>query len=235
MREAQKLESVGLLAGGVAHDFNNLLTGILGNASLVLEELPPASNVRPLVENVMLASERAADLTRQLLAYSGKGRFVVQPTDLSALVREIGSLIQSSIPKKVRLDFDLQPGLPNVEADPAQIQQLVMNLVINGAEAIGEEKTGKVEVSTRLTHVSQDFVSRNHFIAETIPPGSYVAITVRDNGVGMKPDVRPHIFDPFFTTKFTGRGPGTCRGARHRARPQRGNPPGNRASEGNDI
>ncbi|HEY1342807.1 MAG TPA: PAS domain-containing protein, partial [Bryobacteraceae bacterium] len=113
MREAQKLESIGLLAGGVAHDFNNLLTGILGNASLALDELPGDSRLRPMLESVMLASERAADLTRQLLAYSGKGRFFVQSTDLSSLVREISSLIQSSIPKKVELRLDLDSDLPN--------------------------------------------------------------------------------------------------------------------------
>jgi len=191
MREAQKLESIGLLAGGVAHDFNNLLTGILGNASLVLEELPEGSRLRPMLESVMLASERAADLTRQLLAYSGKGRFFVQATDLSALVREISSLIHSSIPKKVALRLELDPDLPMVEADPTQIQQLVMNLVINGAEAIGEDRSGSVVVATNYR-----------------PELDCVAIRVTDDGCGMDESVRRHIFDPFFTTKFTGRGLG---------------------------
>ncbi len=191
LREAQKLESIGLLAGGVAHDFNNLLTGILGNASLVLEELPRESRLRPMLESVMLASERAADLTRQLLAYAGKGRFFVQPTDVSELVRAIGSLIQSSIPKKVELRLNLDPNLPMVEADPAQIQQLVMNLVINGAEAIGEERTGVVTVSTALDRARDS-----------------VVIEVADDGCGMDESVRSRIFDPFFTTKFTGRGLG---------------------------
>ena len=149
MREAQKLESIGLLAGGVAHDFNNLLTGILGNTSLVLDELPASSRLRPMLENVMLASERAADLTRQLLAYSGKGRFFVQSSDISVLVREISSLIQSSIPKKVQLRLELAPDLPLVEIDTAQIQQLIMNLVINGAEAIGEDRSGHGASSAR--------------------------------------------------------------------------------------
>jgi two-component system, chemotaxis family, CheB/CheR fusion protein len=208
MREAQKLESIGLLAGGVAHDFNNLLTGILGNTSLVLEELPESSRLRPLLENVLLASERAADLTRQLLAYSGKGRFYVQSTDLSELVREISSLIQSSIPKKVELRLQLEPGLPMVEVDATQIQQLVMNLVLNGAEAIGEDKVGLVLVSTMLRQVDEQFIMGNHFAVDTVAPGSYVAVQVRDNGSGMDPAIRPHIFDPFFTTKFTGRGLG---------------------------
>jgi two-component system cell cycle sensor histidine kinase/response regulator CckA len=208
MRQAQKLESIGLLAGGVAHDFNNLLTGILGNTSLVLDELPAESRLRPLLENVMLASERAADLTRQLLAYSGKGRFFVQPRDLSVLVREIGSLIQSSIPKKVQLRLDLAPDLPLVDIDSAQIQQLIMNLVINGAEAIGEEHSGVVTVRTLLRNVDAHYIANNHFAADPAPPGSYVAIQVRDTGCGMDEEVRSHIFDPFFTTKFTGRGLG---------------------------
>ncbi|HXS93419.1 MAG TPA: response regulator [Candidatus Limnocylindrales bacterium] len=208
MREAQKLESIGILAGGVAHDFNNLLTGILGNASLVLDELPESSHLRPMLQNVMLASERAADLTRQLLAYSGKGRFFVQSTSLSGLVREISSLIQSSIPKKVELRLELGNGLPDVDVDPAQIQQLVMNLVINGAEAIGEDRSGVVSVSTRLRHLDEAAIARTSFVLDHIEPGAYVAIQVRDNGCGMDESVRPHIFDPFFTTKFTGRGLG---------------------------
>jgi PAS domain S-box-containing protein len=208
IRESQKLESIGLLAGGVAHDFNNLLTGILGNTSLVLEELPEGNRLRPMLENVMLASERAADLTRQLLAYSGKGRFFVQSSDISVLVREISSLIQSSIPKKVQLRLDLAPDLPMVDVDTAQIQQLIMNLVINGAEAIGEDRSGMVTVTTRLRHVDAKFISNNHFAYDSVPAGPYVAIQVKDNGCGMEEAVRSHIFDPFFTTKFTGRGLG---------------------------
>jgi PAS domain S-box-containing protein len=208
MREAQKLESIGLLAGGVAHDFNNLLTGILGNTSLVLDELPPTSRLRPLLENVMLASERAADLTRQLLAYSGKGRFFVQPADVTTLVREISSLIQSSIPKKVQLTLDLCEDLPLVEMDSAQIQQLLMNLVINGAEAIGEERSGSVRVRTMLRDVDQQYIANNHFAHHAVLPGRYVAIQVQDDGCGMEETVQKHIFEPFFTTKFTGRGLG---------------------------
>jgi len=208
MRQAQKLESIGLLAGGVAHDFNNLLTGILGNTSLALDELPSHSHIRPMLENVLLASERAADLTRQLLAYSGKGRFFIQSSDISVLVREIASLIQSSIPKKVQLRLELAEELPMVEIDSAQIQQLIMNLVINGAEAIGEDCTGIVLVKTLLRDVDDAYIGRNHFAVDAVTPGRYVAIQVRDTGCGMDDGVRSHIFDPFFTTKFTGRGLG---------------------------
>ena len=194
LRQAQKLESLGLLAGGVAHDFNNLLTGILGNASLVLEMLSPPEPERGMLEDVVRASERAAELTRQLLAYAGKGKFVVQPVHLSEVVREIGQLVRSSIPRQVELNMNLPPDLPVVEADPSQMQQLVMNLVINAAEAIGD-KTGTVEVTTGVRRIAN-----RH--------GIYVCLEVRDTGCGMDAQTREQIFDPFFTTKFTGRGLG---------------------------
>src|ERR1041385_5688441 len=138
LRQAQKLESLGLLAGGVAHDFNNLLTGILGNASLVLEMLSPPEPERSMLEDVVRASERAAGVARHIVAYAGKGKFVVQPVHLSELVREISQLVRSSIPRQVELKMYLPPDLPVVEADPSQMQQLVMNLVINAAEAVGD-------------------------------------------------------------------------------------------------
>jgi PAS domain S-box-containing protein len=166
LQASQKLESIGLLAGGIAHDFNNLLTGIMGNASLALEVLTPSNEAAPLIDNVVRASERAADLTRQLLAYSGKGRFVIQPVDLSALVRDISSLIQSMIPKIVRLEFELQDGLPAIEADYSQIQQVVMNLVINGAEAMGE-RSGRVLVRTGLLAADEPYL-RRHFAREEL-------------------------------------------------------------------
>jgi len=147
LRQAAKLESLGILAGGIAHDFNNLLVGILGNASLASDILPPTSPARPMLDGVVKASERAAMLTQQLLAYSGKGKFIIQPVDISDLVREITRLVQSSVPKTVALRLRLAPGLPPVVADAAQLQQLIMNLVINGAEAIGGNP-GSVTVTT---------------------------------------------------------------------------------------
>src|SRR5712692_10628302 len=140
LRRTQKLESIGVLAGGVAHDFNNLLIGILGNASLALDMLPPSSPVVPLLDDVVLASQKAADMTRQMLAYAGKGRFVSEPTDLSSLVQDIAGLVSTSISKKVSLCLNLEPNLPLIEADPTQVQQLIMNLLINGAEAIGDRQ-----------------------------------------------------------------------------------------------
>jgi signal transduction histidine kinase/ActR/RegA family two-component response regulator len=207
LRQTQKLESIGVLAGGVAHDFNNLLVGIMGNASLALEMVPADNPAYPLLGDVVLAGQRAADLTRQLLAYSGRGRFVIQPINLSDLVKEISGLIQPSIPKKVRLRLDLDRNLPLIEGDSSQLQQLVMNLVINGAEATGRGETGAVWVTTGVRVVKED--ADPHPIPPTqIPPGRYVCLEVQDDGTGMGPQTMSKIFDPFFTTKFTGRGLG---------------------------
>ncbi len=206
LRHAQKLESLGVLAGGVAHDFNNLLTGILGNASLALETLPADSRARGILQDVLRASERASHLTRQLLAYSGKGHFVIEPTNLSEQVREISSLIRTSIPKNVQLTLDLRQDLPVIQADSSQLQQLVMNLVINGAEAIGEDKNGTVLVTTATQEVDEQYLQT---IGEpALPTGTYVTLEVHDTGCGMDEATVARIFDPFFTTKFTGRGLG---------------------------
>jgi signal transduction histidine kinase/ActR/RegA family two-component response regulator len=205
MRQTQKLESLGVLAGGIAHDFNNLLTGIMGNASLALDILPPEETARPLLNNVVAASHRAGDLTRQLLAYAGKGRFVLENVDLSHLVREISALIQSSIPKGVQVHLNLAGDLPPIEADASQIQQIVMNLVINGSEAIKD--SGTVLVATGSQELDQSYI--NHYVrAGNISPGIYVCLEVSDTGMGMDEETQSRIFDPFFTTKFTGRGLG---------------------------
>jgi two-component system cell cycle sensor histidine kinase/response regulator CckA len=206
LRHAAKLESLGILAGGIAHDFNNLLTGIMGNASLILEDLPPDSRSIPFAENIVQASETAAQLTRQMLAYSGKGRFVLERIDLSKEVRDITPLIEASIPRMVALKLHLARPLPLVEADPAQIQQLVMNLVINGAEAISGSG-GTVTVSTDLSNLDGGAAGAM-LSGFSIPEGKYVTLRVRDTGCGMDVQTRTRIFDPFFTTKFTGRGLG---------------------------
>ncbi len=198
LRETQKLESLGVLAGGVAHDFNNLLVGIMGNASLAIETVPESNPAHTMIQGVLQASERAANLTRQLLAYSGKGRFVVQPTGMSQLIREILVLIQTSIPKGVRVRLELDEHLPTIDADVAQIQQLVMNLVINGAEAIGDAG-GTVTIRTSV--VEAQAAGEEQF-------GPHVLLDVEDTGCGMDQATRERIFDPFFTTKFTGRGLG---------------------------
>jgi signal transduction histidine kinase/CheY-like chemotaxis protein len=198
LQETQKREGLGLLAGGIAHDFNNLLTGILGNASLAYSETPVENPTRIRLREILQAGERAAYLTRQMLAYAGRGRFVTAAIDLGDLIREIAPLVRTSIPKTVELKLDLAPDLPPIEADPAQIQQVVMNLAINGAEAIGEGAAGKVEVRTSLREIP----------AGEPAPGTYLQLEVTDTGSGMDEAVRERIFDPFFTTKFTGRGLG---------------------------
>jgi signal transduction histidine kinase/ActR/RegA family two-component response regulator len=206
LRHAQKLESLGLLAGGVAHDFNNLLTGILGNASLVMEMVDAGPDVKNMLQDIVRASERAADLTRQLLAYAGKGKFVIEPVNASNLVRDISELLRSSVPRTVELALQLHPDLPTIEGDASQIQQLVMNLILNAVEATGEHP-GVVRVNTSVIEVEANHAF-GHFRPDPPSPGSYVAIEVLDDGCGMSEAVKTQIFDPFFTTKFTGRGLG---------------------------
>jgi PAS domain S-box-containing protein len=207
MRQTQKLESLGVLAGGVAHDFNNLLVSIMGNASLALEALPQESPANSRLQDLVQAAKQAAHLTGQLLAYAGKGRFLVQPIDLSAFVTEAANLLQLSIPKNVDLRLQLADGLPAIEADVGQMQQLVMNLVINGAEAIPGDRAGTVFVTTAVQEVTEGYLASSTS-PNDIKPGTYVMLKVQDTGIGMAEDTRARIFDPFFTTKFTGRGLG---------------------------
>jgi PAS domain S-box-containing protein len=204
--QKDKLESLGLLAGGIAHDFNNLLVGIMGNASLALESISSNNPARAMLKDVMLASETAGNLTRQLLAYAGKGRFIIEAVDLSDLVRQIHNLVQTSVPKNVTLRMELMEDLPCIEADVTQIQQLIMNLVINAAEAIGEHQ-GSVLITTGVQHVDDDYIASVLTPAQ-ISPGDYISLQVHDTGSGMSQDTIDRIFDPFFTTKFTGRGLG---------------------------
>ncbi len=201
--QAQKLESIGLLAGGIAHDFNNLMTGILGNASLVLEDVqePVAERLR----DIITCAERAADLTRQLLAYSGKGQFIAQDLNVAETVQQIGGLVQFSIPKSVQLSVAAETRLPPVRMDPGQLQQILMNLVINAGEAIGEGHPGRINLVTSLAEVEDPFIDA---LGEEVPPGRYVTVSVDDTGEGMGEQKLSRIFDPFFTTKFTGRGLG---------------------------
>jgi two-component system, cell cycle sensor histidine kinase and response regulator CckA len=208
LQQAQKLESIGVLAGGIAHDFNNLLTGIMGNAGLARRAIMAGrtEQAATLLRDVLSASQRAADLTRQLLAYAGKGRFVILPVDLAKLVSEVSTLIRASISKKITLVIDVPEDCSLVEADRAQLQQLVMNLVINGGEAIGDEP-GTLTVRVRTEHFTE---RRERPRAEGFPitTGDYVRIDVTDTGAGMDEETRGRIFEPFFTTKFLGRGLG---------------------------
>jgi PAS domain S-box-containing protein len=205
MRQGQKLESMGVLAGGVAHDFNNLLTGIIGNASLVLEGLGPDHPMRSHVQEVVEAGHHAAALTRQLLAYAGKGQFDLREIDLASLLREVEALVRSSVPSAVRVLVDLPERLPPVSGDAGQLQQLFLSLIINAAEAI-DGAHGTVRISGLPLESAMPLTGR--FSATGVPPGRYIAVDVKDDGCGMDESTTSRIFDPFFTTKFMGRGLG---------------------------
>jgi PAS domain S-box-containing protein len=200
---SQKVESLGVLAGGIAHDFNNLLMGITANATLILEA-PSVSAATDLAQNVLIATEQASHLTRQMLHYSGKGRFLVEPIGLTKQIENIVLLFRSSIPKGVELRLELDANLPPINADAGQIQQLVTNLVLNGAEAIGS--FGVVTISATLQELTGS--GHKNLAGNPVPPGTYARLEVRDTGHGIDEVTRARIFDPFFTTKFTGRGLG---------------------------
>ncbi len=206
VRETQKLESLGVLAGGIAHDFNNLLTGILGNASLAKLDLAADTPPYNCVEEIEKASLRAAELCRQMLAYSGKGRFVVQLLDLSELITEAGPLLELSTTKKAKLRFFLNKHLPLIQADVNQLRQVVINLVSNAAESIGD-KDGLIRITTGAMRATREYLHHTH-LSPDLPEGNYVFVEVSDNGAGMPPEILQRIFEPFYTTKFTGRGLG---------------------------
>ena len=203
---AQKLESLGMLASVIAHDFNNLLMGILGHADLALMQLPSASAPRRSVQEIKVTAQRAADLTKELLAYSGKGKLVVEPVLLSEVVREMANLLEISIPKKCTLRYDYAANLPAVEADVTQLRQVIMNLILNASEAIGGT-CGLITVRTGLMECDRAYLSETH-LDEDLPKGTYIYLEVSDTGCGMTAETRTRLFEPFFTTKFTGRGLG---------------------------
>lgn len=206
LRDRKKLEAIGMLAAGIAHDFNNLLVGIIGNASLAANLLPAGSPVRPLLEGVMSSGERAADLTRQILAFSGQGRVMVERINLSVMVEQVQALLRSCLRERTRLALDLDPELRAIEADPAQIQQLLTNLVINAAEAVGPA-LGTVMLRTRNVSATAAEL-RKAMCSSDLAPGPYVCLEVRDTGQGMDEQTRTRVFEPFFTTKEMGRGLG---------------------------
>jgi PAS domain S-box-containing protein len=206
MLHSQKLESLGVLAGGIAHDFNNLLTGILGNADLAKTEMSPLAPSRASLEGIEVAARRAADLCRQLLAYSGRGRFVIQAISLQELVEEMGHLLSVSISKKVVLKYHFSKGIPAVEADATQLRQVIMNLIVNASEAIGE-RSGVISITVGLSFCDAAYL-KGCFGADRMEPGDYVYLEVADTGHGMDKATMDRVFDPFFSTKFTGRGLG---------------------------
>lgn len=206
LEHTQRLEALGVLAGGIAHDFNNILTAIMGNAALAERKIEKSSSAIEHLASVKSAAQRAADLCRQMLAYSGKGKFTPGPMSLSALVEEMAKLLDVSIAKNVTLRLHLADALPAIEADAGQMQQVIMNLVINAAESIGSD-SGVVTVSTGVQDVDRQYLS-GAYLDDQLPEGRYVYLEISDTGCGMDEETRAKIFDPFFTTKFTGRGLG---------------------------
>jgi PAS domain S-box-containing protein len=206
VREVQKLESLGVLAGGIAHDFNNLLVGILGNASVSLLDMPISSPSFAAVTAIERAARDAASLTRQLLAYAGKGRYLLEPLDLSTLARQMRPVLQTALGARASLNMELADALPVVHADGEQLRQAVVNVVTNAAEAVGE-RAGTVTIVTSEEVFDEARLQRS-LSGTRARPGRYVGISVQDDGGGMDEATLARVFDPFFSTKLAGRGLG---------------------------
>ncbi|HOO72591.1 MAG TPA: PAS domain S-box protein [Spirochaetota bacterium] len=206
IQQTQKLESLGVLAGGIAHDFNNLLMTILGNIDIAMHESKLAPYQNNALQEAAKASQRAAELCQQMLAYSGKGHFVVRIIDLYDTIEDMRHMLEIFVSKKADLTFDLKKGLPPIEADATQIRQGIMNLIINASDAIGE-RGGTISLETGTAECDREYLS-DILLNEPLPEGLYVYLEVKDDGCGMDPGIITKIFDPFFTTKFPGRGLG---------------------------
>lgn len=206
LRQQQKLESMGLLAGGVAHDFNNLLTSILSQSGLALRRLAPDNAARQHIDKAIQSTQRAADLTRQLLAYAGKATFQIEPVDLNQLIKANSGLLETVLRRNATLQLQLEPDLPAVAADRGQLQQVLMNLVINASEAI-EHDHGEIRLKTHTVDL-QTLPDPAAFVGTLPSPGQYVCLEVIDNGMGMEAATLEKIFDPFFSTKARGHGLG---------------------------
>jgi PAS domain S-box-containing protein len=202
-QQAQKLESLGVLAGGIAHDFNNILAIIMGYCSLIMSNFETAKEHVPAIE---IAAERAAGLCRQMLTYAGKGRYVLIPTNVTTLVGEMITMLRTTINQNIEIKSQLPAEIPLINGDSNQIRQIVMNLIINASEAIGDNH-GEVFVSLTKTDIMSGQGDSDHN-GKVIPPGEYVCLEVTDNGCGMDEDTLRRIFEPFYTTKFSGRGLG---------------------------
>jgi signal transduction histidine kinase len=199
----QKLESVGTLAGGIAHDFNNLLGGVQAQAELALSELDAGSSGKEGLKAICELTKRGSEIVRQLMIYAGKESEAVERVDLSKIVDEMLALLRVSVSKHAVMEADLGRDLPAISASPAQIRQIVMNLITNASDAIGE-RDGVIHVMTRRSTIGQESLSSS----ESLPEGDYLALEVSDTGSGMSPETQSRVFDPFFTTKSAGRGLG---------------------------
>jgi len=203
---SQKLESLGILSGGIAHDFNNLLMAVLGNLDLALMKLPEETPASKNIDQAINATRHAAKLTNMMLAYSGKGTFIIKGLNLTELVEENATMLSAAISKSIKLDLQLDHALPPVMADAGQIQQVVMNLITNAAEAVGDS-SGSITLSTGVQWFDQAILDESR-LEEKLTAGRYAWMAVSDTGCGMDEETLHKLFDPFFTTKFTGRGLG---------------------------
>lgn len=206
IQQAQKLESLSVLAGGIAHDFNNILTGILVGAELALQKISPASPIQVYLEKIEQSAVRAADLSKQMLAYSGKGHFFLQPLSINQIVADVETTLTGLVSQSAVIEYHLSPDNPKIEADPNQMRQVLINLVTNASEATGD-KGGLIIVSTGVVDCDAHYLSQI-FLNDNLQPGRYTYLEVTDTGIGMDKENQDKIFDPFFTTKFTGRGLG---------------------------
>lgn len=206
VRQAEKLDSLGVLAGGIAHDFNNILMIVMGHAELALEWISKISAARENIRDIVDATQRAADLCRQMLAYAGKDTFNFEITNLSELIGEMIDIIKTSISNKTILNVYLSQGALPILADPGQIRRIIMNLITNASEAIGDQE-GVIDLKVDVTQCDEDYLLLKG-LNEKTAPGTYVYFEISDTGCGIANDVRERIFDPFYSTKFTGRGLG---------------------------
>lgn len=206
LRRREKLDSIGLLAGGIAHDFNNLLAAIMCGTSFALDSMAKDHSAYPMLEIVLGSTKKAALLTQQLLAYAGQAHLYLEPTDMVSLVSEACNVVRSSVPGTIHLAIETEDDIPLLRTNRSHVQQVIVNLVMNAVEAIGE-KEGRIAVRTAVKKVAHDDFQMN-VLGYELSEGQYVSVEVSDSGPGIDEQTVKHIFDPFFTTKFTGRGLG---------------------------
>jgi PAS domain S-box-containing protein len=199
--QQEKLRSIGQLAAGIAHDFNNLLVVVLGGASYAMGTLPPSHKAQDTLQEVVRAGERAAELTRKMLAYAGKANQYIEPTDLNRLVRDTCDSLRNSVPEGIELNVSPGQDLPSVTTESGQMRQVIVDLVMNALEAIREGAGGTISVRTAAVDLDEGAI-------RDVSAGRYVELEVLDTGCGMNEETQKKIFDPFFTTKFAGRGLG---------------------------
>ncbi len=207
MHQAQKLDGLGVLAGSIAHDFNNLLTGVLGNTYLAVKDLPESSPVRESIIEIENAANRAAELTNQMLVYSGRAQYMLKPVNLGVTMRDLRDLINASISEKIEIEFDISPNIPSVNADPSQIRQIILNLTTNAAEAIGENK-GIIRIAVGRKKCVKSYLQQSLINIKHLEEGEYIYIQVADTGCGFNQEDTMKLFEPFHSTKFGGRGLG---------------------------